>query len=107
MSLKFIQFKSYKPYNFSTMVNGTRVRLHVRYNSYLDKYYFNVDKQIGGIYENVLNSVMLTTGVDLFMQHPQLFLGEMYIIPLITDLYDKDPSASTIQNYMMMWDTGE
>lgn len=99
--LKAIQFKTYKPYNFVVDLNGQNIRIHLRYNDYLNSYYINVDKQVSGVYVNILNSVALTTGIDLFMQHPQLNLGEFYIVPLKTDLYDKDPSAETIQDYMI------
>ena len=99
--VKAVQFKTYTPYNFVMNLNGVNVKIHLRYNSYLDRYYIDVDKQVNGQYVNVLNSVMLNIGIDLFLQHPQLNLGEFYIVPLKTDLYDKDPSSATIQNYMI------
>jgi hypothetical protein len=99
--VKAVQFKTFKPYNFVMDLNNVKVKIHLRYNSYLNSYYIDVDKQISGKYVNVINSVALTTGVNLFMQHPQLNLGEFYIIPLKTDLYDKDPTAETIQDYMI------
>ena len=45
---------------------------------------------------------MLTTGVDLLLQHPQLDLGQLFVVPMKTELYDQDPSSSTIQNYILM-----
>lgn len=103
MKIKMIQFKTYKQYNFSTVINGTKLKVHVRYNSYLDNYYINVDKFINGIYVNVINSVMLYTGVNVFQQHPQLDLGYLYVIPMKKELYSKDPSSETIQNYILLW----
>lgn len=102
---KYIQFKTYKPYNFTTMVNDIQIRVHIRYNSYLNRYYMNIDKQIEGEYINIVNSIMLTTGVDLFNQFEYLGLGKLYIIPIRTELYNSDPSSETIQNYMIMWET--
>ncbi|MEG1565320.1 MAG: hypothetical protein RR342_01080 [Bacilli bacterium] len=103
MRIKIIQFRTYKQYNFVTRINGSQVRIHVRYNSYLDNYYINIDRLINGKYETIINSVMLYTGVNILQQHPELNLGYLYVIPMKTDLYSKDPSASTIQNYIMMW----
>lgn len=100
--VKMVQFKSYKPYNFTMSINNTKMKIHVRYNSYMDNYYINIDKLNNGIYENVINSVMLTTGVDLLLQHPQLDLGQLFVVPMKTELYDQDPSSSTIQNYILM-----
>lgn len=99
--VKAVQFNTFKTNNFVMNLNNTRVKIHLRYNSYLNNYYIDVDKFIGGTYVNVLNSVTLTTGIDLFMQHPQLNLGEFYIVPLKTELYNKDPSPENIQNYMI------
>lgn len=99
--VKAVQFNTFKTNNFVMNLNNTRVKIHLRYNSYLDNYYIDVDKFIAGTYVNVLNSVTLTTGIDLFMQHPQLNLGEFYIVPLKTELYNKDPSPENIQNYMI------
>lgn len=99
---KLIQFKSYKPYNFVLNVNDMEIRIHLRYNSYVDKYYFNIDKKENGVYVNKINSILLTTGVNLLLQHPQFDFGELYVIPSKTELYDQDPSAQTIQNYLLM-----
>ena len=100
--VKLIQFKSYKPYNFTMDVNGTKVKIHLRYNSYMDSYYFNIDKMQAGVFNNVINSVPLTTGVDLMYQHPQLNLGEIYIVPMKTELYNSNPTSATIQNFILM-----
>lgn len=103
MKIKMIQFKTYKQYSFSTVINGNKLRVHVRYNSYLDNYYINIDRFVNGAYINMINSVMLTTGVNLFLQHPQLNLGYFYVIPLKVELYSEDPKSNTIQNFMMLW----
>lgn len=99
---KLIQFKSYKPYNFVLNVNDMEIRIHLRYNSYVDRYYFNIDKKENGVYVNKINSILLTTGVNLLLQHPQFDFGELYVVPAKTELYDQDPSAQTIQNYLLM-----
>ena len=98
---KLIQFKSYKPYNFIMNVNNKEIKIHLRYNSYMNKYYFNIDEKEDGVFINKINSIILTTGVDLLMQHPQLDYGELYIIPEKTELYSADPTAETIQNYLI------
>ena len=104
MHIKSINFKSACPYSFSTDVNGQRIRLHVRYNSHSDSYYFNVDRFIDGQFENIINSVPLVTGIDLFMQSPQFNLGELMIIPLKPEYYDKTPTAETIvNNFQILW----
>lgn len=103
MKIKMIQFKTYKQYSFITNINNNKFRVHVRYNSYLDNYYIDVDKFINGVYINIINSVMLYTGVNLFLQHPQLDLGYLYIVPLKVDLYSENPTSSTIQNFMIFW----
>lgn len=99
---KIIQFKSYKPYNFVLNVNRKIIKIHLRYNSYMDNYYFNIDEKINGIYVNKISSIPLTTGVDLLLQHPQFNYGELYVIPMKTDLYYADPNSKTIQNYVLM-----
>lgn len=103
MKIKMIQFKTYKQYSFSTNINGEKYRVHIRYNSYLDNYYINVDQFINGVYVNIINSVMLYTGVNLFQQHPQLNLGYFYVVPTKVELYSEDPKSATIQNFMMLW----
>ena len=103
-SVKIINFKSHKQYSFSTSINSHQFRIHVRYNSYTDSYYFNIDNLVDGKYENIINSVSLVTGVDLFMQHPQLELGVCYIIPMKLELEDKNPTAETlVNNYILLW----
>ena len=98
---KMIQFKTYKPYNFVMDVNNKRIRIHIRYNSYTDSYYMNVDRLNQGLYENIINSIALVTGVDLFLQHPQFDLGEFWVVPFKTDYYSESPKASTIQNFVI------
>lgn len=98
---KMIQFKSYKPYNFIMNVNKKEIKIHLRYNSYMNKYYFNIDEKEDGVFVNKINSILLTTGVNLLLQHPQFDYGEMFIIPTKTELYNEDPKAETIQNYML------
>lgn len=99
-----IMFKSARPYNFTYTVNEQKIRVHVRYNSYKDSYYLNVDRYEKGNYKNLINSIPLTTGVDLFIQHPQFELGSLFVIPTKKEYYDKDPKSETIKdNYMLMW----
>lgn len=102
-NVKMIQFRTYKQYNFSTVINGVKLKVRIRYNSYLNNYYMNVDELVNGKFINVISSVMLYTGVNLFQQHPQLNLGYLYIVPLKKELYSEDPKAETIQNFLMLW----
>jgi len=103
MRIKMIPFKTYKQYNFYTSINGAKYQIHVRYNSYLDNYYLNIDRYVNGKFVNIINSIMLYTGFDLFSQHPQFNLGNCYVIPLKKELYPEDPKSSTIQNYIFFW----
>ena len=104
MHIKSINFKSARPYSFTTDVNGQRIKLHVRYNSYSDTYYLNVDRFINGQYENIINGIPLVTGIDLFLQYPQFNLGELMIIPFKPEYYDKIPNAETIvNNFQILW----
>lgn len=103
MKIKMIPFKTYKQYSFSTNINGEKYKVHVRYNSYLNNYYINLDRYVNGVYVNILNSVMLYTGVNIFQQHPQFNLGYFYVIPLKVELYSEDPKSETIQDFMILW----
>lgn len=105
MIYKIIEFKTYKQYNFSTFVNGSKVRIHVRYNDYLDRYYINIDRYVNNQYINIIKSVMLYTGVDILFQHPQFNLGKLFVIPTKKELYSEDPKSSTIQNYLLFWES--
>lgn len=104
MIIKSINFKSAYPYSFSTVINEQQIRVHVRYNGYKDNYYFNIDVMQNGKYVNKVNSIALTTGVDLFLQYPQFRLGQLFIIPMKKDLYAKIPTAETLVNgYSILW----
>lgn len=104
MRVKSINFKSACPYSFSTDVNGQRICLHLRYNSYSDSYTFSVDRFVDGRFENIINSIPLVTGIDLFLQYPQYNLGELMIVPFKSEYYDKTPTAETIvNNFQILW----
>ena len=103
MTFKMIQIKSSEPYNFNVNINGSNLRVHIRYNVHLNRYYLNVDRQEKGLFVNIASSIMLYSGFNLFMQHPQFNLGELYLIPLKSELYHQDPSAENITDYMLYW----
>lgn len=103
MLYRNIQFKTSDPYNFNISVNGSSLEVHVRYNAHLDRYYLDIDRYERGTFKNIMSGVMLYTGFNLFMQSPQFDLGELYVIPLKSELYHKDPSPDNIRDYMLFW----
>ena len=99
--LKIIKFTSNTPYSTVVNINGSLVRLNVRFNETYNSYYFDVEKMVQGKYVNIVNSVMLTTGTDLFKRYPEYDLGEMWIVPYVEEYYNQNPQAENIKNYVM------
>lgn len=98
-------FPSNTSYSFIHLVNGTYYKIHILYDAHTDSYYMNVDKYENNEFVNIINSINLTTGLDLFLQFKYLGLGSFFIIPATDKQYRNDPRASTIKNsYFIIWE---
>lgn len=98
-------FPTNSSFSFIHLVNNNYFKIHVLYDSFADNYYMNIDKFINGKYVNIINSIKVTTGIDLFLQFRYFNLGKFFIIPTSDSVYNKDPSASTIKNnYFIYWE---
>ena len=103
MTYKF-DFPTNSSFNFVHLVNNVQHKVHILYNSYDDTYYMDIDKFVDGKYINILNSIRLTLGVDLFLQYKYYNLGEFLIIPTTSKVYKSDPKAATIkENFFILW----
>lgn len=104
MIYKF-DFPTNVSFNFIHLVNNIQHKIHVLYNSYDDTYYMNIDKFEDGKYKNILNSIRVTLGINLFLQYNYYNLGSFFVIPTTSKVYRNDPKASTIKdNYFILWE---
>lgn len=104
MVYKF-DFPSNSSFSFTHLVNKIYYKIHILYDSYTDSYYMNVDKYINNNFVNIINSIKLTTGINLFLQFSYLNLGNFFVIPNTDTQYKYDPKASTIKtNYIILWE---
>lgn len=100
-----LKFTTNKSHNFTHIVNGITYKLHIMYESISDSYYINVDKFTSNKFENIINSVKITTGIDLFSQYSYLGLGRFWVVPVQDSLYSQIPSANTlVLGYIMIWE---
>lgn len=100
--LSFIDNASY---NFTHVVNNNTYRIHVRYDTYSDTYFLNFDKYEKGEYVNIINNIVLTTGMNLLEQFTYYHLGSMYLIPYGDYALNSYPSNKNIvTNYSLLWE---
>lgn len=98
-------FPSNKSHSFTHLVNGIYYKVHILYDTHTDSYYMNIDKYNNTKFENIINSIRLSTGIDLFIQYRYLNLGKFFVIPATDKQYRNDPKASTIKtNYFILWE---
>lgn len=103
--LNYLQFTSNKSHNFIHRVNGVSYKIHIRYDAYNSSYYMNIDKNIGGLYTNIISNIRLTTGVNLLLQYQHFNLGDLRLIPYKDTEFDKIPNTDTIvQDYAILWE---
>lgn len=98
-------FPTNSSYCFMHVVNGTYLKVHILYDVHTDSYYMNIDKYQNNAFKNIINSIKLVTGIDIFIQYKYLNLGKFFVIPSTDTQYRNDPKASTIQNcYFIIWE---
>lgn len=104
MIYKF-DFPTNASFNFTHLVNNVKYKIHILYNSYSNDYYMDIDKFENGSYKNILNSIKVALGVNLFLQYKYLNLGDFYIIPVSSKVQKHEPDAATIKdNYFILWE---
>jgi len=100
-----IDFPTNTSFNFIHLVNNVRYKFHILYNSYDNTYYMDIDKFENGAYKNILNTIKITTGIDILLQYKYYDLGSMYIVPATSNIYKNEPSAETLKdNYFILWE---
>jgi hypothetical protein len=105
MKVYQFDFPTNSSFSFTHLVNKVYHKIHILYNSADDDYYINVDKFVNGKFENIINSIKLTTGVNLFLQFSYMNLGTFCVIPKTDKLYRNVPKASTIvDGYAIFWE---
>ena len=103
MIYKF-DFPTNTSFNFVHLVNNVKYKLHILYNSYADDYYMNIDRFENGSYKNILNSIKLSLGMNLFLPYKYLGIGDFYIVPTTSNVWKKEPKAESIKdNYFILW----
>ena len=104
MKARILNFATNVSHTFSHSIGNSIFKLHILYSPHKDKYVLNVDKLIEGKYVNIINSITLTTGVNLFLQYQYYGLGQLWIIPMTDDVSGEIPSSDTLQDkYVMFW----
>lgn len=104
MAVYTLPFRSNSSYNFTANSGGNNFRIHIKHNLRNDTYYMDIDIQRNGVYENIIRSINLTCGMDLFFPYRHYGLGTLYIVPMDSRYYALVPKADTITRYFqMLW----
>ena len=99
-----LPFRSNSSYSFTANAGGNNFRIHIKHNLRNDTYYMDVDISRNGNYENIIRSINITCGMDLFFPYQYYGLGTLYVIPTDSRYYDKVPKAETITRYFqLLW----
>lgn len=100
-----IPFRSNSAYSFTTNAGGSTYKIHIKYDLVKDKYYMDIDKQVGAKWEEFSYGISLTCGTDLLLPYQGYGMGNMFLVPVEKDYYDKEPTAETlISKYILLWE---
>ena len=100
-----IDFQTNLSHNFTSVCNGNKLKIHIKYDALNDTYFMDVDKYINSKYENIIAGINLVVGTNLFLQFSHYNLGSMWVVPSKKSFYDKELKASTIiNNFFLLWE---
>lgn len=103
--VNIINFSTNLSHTFTHTVNGKQYKIHIIYNKYLKTYYMNIDKVTSSGYENIINSIILTMGIDLLQQYQYLNLGKLWLTPIKSKSFANLPNTETLKSdYIFLWE---